>query len=443
MQDINLEALYEAHPLIRAMSEAKEIDWINPSKLPAEEIVKKLPIDEAMVDEAEARLIRFAPLIMHYFPETKANKGIIESELVEIPAMKDSLSKEFNLDIKGRVYLKQDSHLPVSGSIKARGGIYEVLKHTEDLALEAGILSSYEDDYLKLCSDSAREFFSKKKIQVGSTGNLGLSIGIMSAAIGYEAIIHMSMDAKQWKKDLLRQRGATVIEYEGDYAEAVRQGRAISDADKDSYFVDDENSLNLYMGYAVAAKRLKKQLDNLGINVSGNRPVFVYLPCGVGGAPGGVSAGLCLYYGEHMHSFFVEPVKAACMLLSLESGLYDEISMQDIGIDGKTEADGLAVSRSSRLVSMAATHYLSGEFTLDDSRLNTYLRLLHNSEKIFIEPSACAAFHGLLRLFLSEEGKTYVSERYSKEDMNSAIHILWATGGSMVPEDIRNELLNQ
>ena len=136
--------------------------------------------------------------------------------------------------------------MAVAGSVKARGGIYEVLKHSEELALSKGLLKSEDDDYMKLASKEGREFFSKYKVQVGSTGNLGMSIGIMSAAIGYEAIVHMSADAKQWKKDLLRSRGVTVIEYSGDYKRRrLRRVRKLSDMDEYSYFVDDENSKQL------------------------------------------------------------------------------------------------------------------------------------------------------------------------------------------------------
>ena len=39
-------------------------------------------------------------------------------------------------------------------------------------------------------------------------------------------------------------------EYDGDYGAAVRQGRSLSDANPYSYFVDDENSRNLFLGYA-------------------------------------------------------------------------------------------------------------------------------------------------------------------------------------------------
>ena len=166
----------------------------------------------------------------------------------------------------------------MAGSVKARGGIYEVLKHAEDLAIAAGKLKE-TDNYEKLCSDEMRAFFNQYTVQVGSTGNLGLSIGISSAAIGFKVKVHMSADARQWKKDLLRSKG-----------------RKLSDADPMSYFVDDEKSVNLFLGYAVAASRLKKQLEEQGVVVDEQHPLIVYIPTGVGGAPGGVAYGLKRVY---------------------------------------------------------------------------------------------------------------------------------------------------
>lgn len=432
---MDIETLIALDPIVDKLARAEECLWLNPHLTAAENAFEGVPLTMADIDDAEARLLRFAPFIEACFPETRPDGGLIESPLTEIERMRTLLNSRYGGKIGGRLLLKRDSDLPIAGSVKARGGIYEILKHSEELALSAGLLTM-QDDYAKLAEPSFREFFSKYTIQAGSTGNLGLSIGIISATIGYRVIVHMSADARQWKKDLLRSKGVEVIEYASDYSEAVRQGRALSDADPMSYFVDDENSAALFLGYAVAAKRMQAQLVAMKVPVDAAHPLFVYIPCGVGGAPGGIAFGLKQLFGDAVHIFFVEPVQAPCMLLGMATGLNNGICVQDIGLTGLTHADGLAVSRPSNFVGKAMKHILSGEATLADPKLYDYMRDLLESEQIFIEPSACAAFEGPLKL-CGPEGEPYRKARALAELSGSATHVAWATGGRLVPEDIR------
>lgn len=313
--------------------------------------------------------------------------------------------------------------------------INEVLKHAEQLALQHGMLTE-EDDYSILDSDTCREFFSKYSIAVGSTGNLGLSIGIMSANLGFNVTVHMSADAKEWKKSLLRSKGVNVIEYEDDYSKAVEEGRRQADADPSCYFVDDENSHDLFLGYSVAASRLQKQLEELEVVVDEDHPLFVYLPCGVGGGPGGVAFGLKLLYKDNVHCFFAEPTHSPCMLLGLMTGLHDKIAVQDIGIDNVTDADGLAVGRPSGFVGKTMEPFLSGNYTVNDEELYRLLKELADTENIYLEPSALAGMIGAVKVCKEDE---YLQKQQLTEKVKKGTHIVWGTGGSMVPKDVMNE----
>lgn len=424
---MDIKKLMLLHPELGKMSNYEEIWWTNPES--GNE--RTLPFTMNDIMEAEARLKRFAPYIQAAFPETEATGGIIESPLCEIPKMKTQLESMCGT-FPGKLFLKCDSHLAVSGSIKARGGIYEVLKFAEKVAMDAGMLK-IDDDYSILTGEEFRKLFQKYSVAVGSTGNLGLSIGIISAKLGFKVTVHMSADARQWKKDLLRSRGVTVVEYPDDYQKAVAEGRKEAEGDPFCHFVDDEASQDLFMGYSVAARRIVSQFEERGIKVDENHPLFVYIPCGVGGAPGGVAFGLKEMFGSNVHILFAEPTHAPCMTLSMITGLRNEIAVSDIGLDGKTDADGLAVGRASVLVSDVMKTLLDGCYTISDEKLYPFLTALADSEDIFIEPSSCASFPGPSQL--AADSEWLKAHDLTPEKMAGATHILWATGGSMVPED--------
>jgi D-serine dehydratase len=428
-----LESWCDSYPLIRELAALQETTWFNPGVAPVGQAIADVGLTSADVADASARLSRFASYLRLAFPETECSAGIIESDIVPMAHLQPLLGERYGQSLNGALWLKRDSHLPISGSIKARGGIYEVLKHAEDLALAGGLLT-LNDDYALLHSDKARAFFGQYKIAVGSTGNLGMSIGIMGAALGFQVTVHMSADARQWKKDKLRSHGVTVVEYASDYSVAVAQGRQQAESDPTCHFVDDENSVNLFLGYAVAGERLKQQLAAAHITVDAQHPLFVYLPCGVGGAPGGVAFGLKLAFGDAVHCIFAEPTHSPCMMLGVYTGLHDEVSVQDFGIDNVTAADGLAVGRASGFVGKAMQRLLDGFYTVSDEEMYSLLALMERSEGLRLEPSALAGVPGIARVQADQQG--YLARiGLDTQAMSNATHLVWATGGNMVPAD--------
>ena len=79
---------------------------------------------------------------------------------------------------------------------------------------------------------------------------------------------------------------------------------------------------------------------------------------------------------------------------------------------------------------------------MEDPVIYDYMRGLLNAENIFIEPSSCAAFHGVTGIMNKEETAGFLKKHRLSEKMENAVHIVWATGGKLVPEEIREEYRN-
>ncbi|WP_410888895.1 D-serine ammonia-lyase [Pediococcus pentosaceus] len=418
---IDVDALSKKYPAIKQMQAYEPIFWKNLNyKKEAE-----LPVGVEHIFDAEARFQRFAPYFEVAFPETLPTHGILESPLLKMDKMKAVLNAEAQNQVKGDLYLKADNYLPISGSIKSRGGIYEVLKFTEKVAMKHGEIV-YGDNYAKLNEPRFKDLFGQYGIVVGSTGNLGLSIGIVACKLGFRTSVHMSSDAAQWKKDMLREKGVNVVEYNDNFTHAITEARKSAEADPMAYFIDDEGSYDLFLGYSVAAVRLQAQLKAQNIKVDAEHPLFVYLPAGVGGSPSGVAFGLKKIIGENVHPIFAEPTHIPSVSLGMMTGLNDQISVYDAGIDGVTKADGLAVGRPSRIAGKMMDTLLYGIQTFDDQKMMKKVAELHDSENVDVEPSAASGFTIL------DDVQAQLEQDYP---MENASHIVWATGGSMVPKN--------
>ena len=105
--------------------------------------------------------------------------------------------------------------------------------------------------------------------------------------------------------------------------------------------------------------------------------------------------------------------------------------MYDFGLTNQTQADGLAIPRASLLAAQAMHELLAGVFTVQDHTLFEHLRMLHASEGMRIEPSAAAGFSGPLHL------------RTNALACAGANHVVWTTGGLLVPEVEYQRFLQQ
>ena len=101
---------------VRELQLRHESAWMNPNVGSADAALAALPLTRTDVDDAEARLERFAPFIKKVFPETAADRGLIESPLTEIEHMRAWLNENEGAQLAGKLFLKRDSDLPVAGS---------------------------------------------------------------------------------------------------------------------------------------------------------------------------------------------------------------------------------------------------------------------------------------------------------------------------------------
>lgn len=112
--------------------------------------------------------------------------------------------------------------------------------------------------------------------------------------------------------------------------------------------------------------------------------------------------------------------------MQLASGADSPVSVYDVGLDNRTEADGLAVGQASLFAAALMRLRVSGIFTVDDGTLYANLLAAKQTLHIDLEPSA-AAVGGPAWIGRSAAGIEYA--RRHDIPMDAATHVVWTTGG--------------
>ena len=138
-----------------------------------------------------------------------------------------------------------------------------------------------------------------------------------------------------------------------DMLRSIGAGREYKVTMKRRYAAEEEAERSAHTHLSTMKQRISFSATRWPVSadrvIAGRKPdcryiiLFVYLPAG-GGGPGGVAYGIQNAMGPHAHCLFVEPVQApACFFPSR----YDprQTGVKDIGLHGKTEADGSGQAR--------------------------------------------------------------------------------------------------
>ena len=186
--------------LMEDIVNARPTIWINPNRVhdqwELEAHLQTLPLKLGDMEAAERRWTRLRPVLSHLFPEETRNPphgppGSISSALRPVT---EAYACRLGLGLVGLkpataaaaaaaaapppLFIKEDSHLPVCGSVKARGGLFETFAFAEDAAAIAQPGVPLLDALLRLKADRwAGGAAAPPSSLVGSTDNLGLSVG--------------------------------------------------------------------------------------------------------------------------------------------------------------------------------------------------------------------------------------------------------------------------
>jgi threonine dehydratase len=269
------------------------------------------------------------------------------------------LSERFGADI----YLKREDLSPVR-SYKIRGAMNAMRK--------------LPDQDLFVCA---------------SAGNHAQGVAYMCRHMGKRGVIFMPVTTPQQKIQKTRMFGGDNIEIHliGDYFDICLAAAQEWCAEQGGHFLSPFDDADVIEGQASIAVEIEAQL--------GQAPDHVILP--VGG--GGMSAGVSTWFGDTVHSLFVEPAGGACLRAALGAGKPVALDRVD------TFVDGAAVGKiGNQPFDLLREVPLPDVMSIAEDRICATIIEMLNVEGIVLEPAGALSVEALQDVRSWIRGKTVV-----------------------------------
>ncbi|HYI16813.1 MAG TPA: diaminopropionate ammonia-lyase [Thermomicrobiales bacterium] len=347
--------------------------------------------------------------------------GYAESPLVHAP----EIARELGV---GSVLLKDESSRLGLPAFKILGASWAVYRALDE---RIGGFAPWETiDDLRRQLDS----LTPLTLSAATDGNHGRAVARMAKLLGFDATIYVPAGTTQARIDGIASEGAPVIVVDGTYDEAV--ARSSEDASERCLVISDtswpgyENIPRWVIdGYSTILWEVEDQLRERGEPA----PDLVAVQIGVGA----LATAVVTHFrqpGQQPKIVGVEPLRAACMLSSIEAG-------HIVSVPGPHDSimAGLNCGEPSMLAWPVVSTGVDLFVAVDDERAREAMRLLATSGVVAGETGA-AGLAGLLELL---HGPTQPDTRQSLGVNDKTRILLFITEGATDPEAYAQIVGNQ
>ncbi len=230
----------------------------------------------------------------------------------------------------------------------------------------------------------------KRGIISASTGNHGLGLSLAAKREGVELTIVLPASVTDWKKNQLKDSGASILEVAASCEKAEILARELA-ARQNKTYVSPYNDPDVIFGQGTIGVELMADLPAAEV---------VFIPVGGGGLAAGV-AGYLKAINPGIQVFGVEPLHSAFMAASIRAGRIVEIE------EKQTMADAVAGGIEPGSITFPlCQQLLDGMVLVEEKAIEEAMNLLWESHGQVVEAAGALALAGALE----EKGRFYGQE---------------------------------